>query len=88
MLIWETQIKKDYDIDTFSMVRNNKQRGFIYTETNNQRFINLVKTKIKNLYQRYFLDNTPFLGYSNRLDHFFPGDTGKPTARDKGGIDI
>ncbi|GAH95805.1 unnamed protein product [marine sediment metagenome] len=64
-----------------------KGNGFSYTDSEDQSLVDLVLSKIKSLYDRFSLNNRPFFGYGNRPDHLFIG-IGKPTARDKGGIEL
>lgn len=91
LLAWRSQIEKYHDIDILEqnrVVRPKGSGGFKFTKSEDPGLVALVRSKIKNLYEMYFLNSSSLFRYGNRLDHLFMGDTGKPTSFDKGGLDI
>jgi len=54
MVVWESQVRRFYELETFNMVRTDKQRGFKFTNSKDQGLVDLVRAKIKALYERFF----------------------------------
>ena len=54
MLVWASQINKSHDIDVLDMSRIKARGGFKYVPSSDQGLVELVKNKIKALYERYF----------------------------------
>lgn len=55
MLVWESQIRRDHDIEVFDMVRKpHSKKGWDYIRIHDIGLIALVKAKIRSLYERFF----------------------------------
>lgn len=87
MLVWPSQVEKFHSIDVKSMKSLGKGNGFRYTDSEDQGLVDLVKAKIKSLYERFSLNNKPSFIYGRKPSHLFIG-LGKPIAKTKGGLEI
>ena len=78
MVVWRSQIKRFHDIDVLACDRVSRpggSGGFRYTESEDIGLVDLVKSKIRLLYQRYFETETiPPLT-------FYPGVKQRVTAQ-------
>ena len=56
MLVWPSQIEKSHliDIDVKNMSSLGRGKGFKFVDSEDSGLVDLVKNKIKLLYQRYF----------------------------------
>jgi len=51
---WPSQIQKSYDIRAFDAISLGKAHGFRYELSEDISLVELVKLKIKNLYEKFF----------------------------------
>ena len=54
MLVWGSQVEGYHYIDVKSMEPQGRARGFKYTKSEDQGLVDLVRSKIKALYERFF----------------------------------
>lgn len=54
MLVWPSQINRSHSIDILEMSRIKARGGFKYVPSEDKGLVDLVKNKIKALYERYF----------------------------------
>lgn len=56
MMCWPSQIKKSYDFQVYNPVSLGKAHGFRFELTDDVSLLEIIKWKVKNLYEKFFHD--------------------------------
>lgn len=88
MLVWESQIQRSpHRIEVRDQRRKpHSKKGWDYIPIVDKRLVDLVKAKVKVLYDQFFV-GTGVFGFGNRPDHLFVG-RGKPKTRNRGVVEL